>query len=254
MIPKIIWQTYETQYEELPNQIKIGPELWIEKNPEWSYRYMDAQQRQEFVLKEYGKEWLDIFNKCPLGIMRANIWRFMILYSYGGVYADIDVIPKKPIDDWLNDQNNFTIRLDESEPNETMFNIELIASSPRNNILLSALNAIKDLLFNYEYPAHKLHKYDVYNFTGETIIYEAIERVLDPENKITLSSKCLDYNNLNLSKINKFYCYSYEDSSFNIKDIVLNSDGANNWVLGYTNWLEHVITKEEVRPLKRPLL
>lgn len=249
MIPKIIWQTYELPYEDLSDEIKHGPELWMEKNPDWSYRYMDAKQREEFVLKEYGQEWLEIFNKCPLGIMKANIWRFMVLCSYGGVYLDLDVIPKVPIDDWLNLKNNFFIRLDESESDNTMFNIELIGSSPKNNILVSSLSMIKNLLLNYEYPTHKLHRYDVYNFTGETVIREAIIKVLDPKNKTTSSLTALDYNSLELSKNNKFYCYSYEDSAFNIKDIILNVDGANNWDLGYNNWQDEVITKEGIRSL-----
>ena len=50
MIPKIIWQTYECPYDELPQYAKDCTKTWIDKNPTWEYRYVDAQEREKFVL------------------------------------------------------------------------------------------------------------------------------------------------------------------------------------------------------------
>jgi mannosyltransferase OCH1-like enzyme len=250
VIPKIIWQTYELPYEDLSDEIKHGPKLWMEKNPDWSYRYMDAKQREEFVLKEYGQEWLEIFNNCPLGVMKANIWRFMVLCSYGGIYLDLDLIPQKPMNEWIDNENNFIANVDESEANNTMFNIQLLASNPKNKIFLLALAIIKDLLFSYKYPNNKLHKYDVYNFTGETVLRNAIKQFFDIKDKIDLDLTALDFNSLELSKNNKFYFYNDKIGNFNVKDIFVNIDGAKTWAdLGYTDWQKNVITNEQVRHL-----
>ena len=37
MIPKIIWQTYESSFEELPKEAKNLVTIWKEKNPEWEF-------------------------------------------------------------------------------------------------------------------------------------------------------------------------------------------------------------------------
>jgi mannosyltransferase OCH1-like enzyme len=36
----------------------------------------------------------------PKGVMKADFWRYAVLYFYGGVYTDIDTDPYKSIRDW----------------------------------------------------------------------------------------------------------------------------------------------------------
>ena len=33
--------------------------------------------------------------------MRADMWRYAILYAFGGIYADIDVLALHPMEQWL---------------------------------------------------------------------------------------------------------------------------------------------------------
>jgi mannosyltransferase OCH1-like enzyme len=97
MIPKIIWQTYETPFKDLLPETKDCVDTWKEKNPTWKYMYMDSQERDDFVLHEFDQEWYELFTTCSLGIVKANIWRCMILYIYGGVYSDLDTICNESI-------------------------------------------------------------------------------------------------------------------------------------------------------------
>ena len=76
MIPKIIWQTYETTFSNLPQYAKTCANTWKDLNPEYKYLYMSAEDRECFVKENFDDDWYQIFMSCPLGIMRSNIWRY----------------------------------------------------------------------------------------------------------------------------------------------------------------------------------
>lgn len=102
MIPKIIWQTYKVPISELPEYALAAVGSWKSMNPSWEHRYMDDEAAAEFVLAEYGEEWHRIFTGCPIGVMKADLWRYLVVYRHGGVYADLDTVCKAPIDLWLD--------------------------------------------------------------------------------------------------------------------------------------------------------
>lgn len=101
LIPKLIWQTYKDNYEELPDYAKDVSKTWILLNQGWNYNYLNDNAAAEFVKREYGDEWYNIWSNVPVGVMKADLWRYMVVYKYGGMYADLDTICKVPIDYWL---------------------------------------------------------------------------------------------------------------------------------------------------------
>jgi alpha 1,6-mannosyltransferase len=101
MIPKKIWQTYKVPYDELPEYAKEASSTWISLNRGWGYKYYSDIEAGKFVKKEYGDEWYDIWSNVRVGVMKADLWRYMIVYRYGGMYSDLDTICKIPIDSWL---------------------------------------------------------------------------------------------------------------------------------------------------------
>lgn len=163
MIPKIIWQTYECSYEELLPEIKEFTESWKNKNKNWEYRYMSSDDRNSFVLNNFGEEWFKIFNSCELGIVKANIWRCMVLYIYGGVYCDLDTICNEPIDTWIKDEYQMTCSKDD-QGNSNEYAINVFASKPNSDALNDILNALKYNIIN-----KKINKDNVIALTGETL-------------------------------------------------------------------------------------
>ena len=107
MIPKIIWQTHEWKYEDLPENFRGTLKTWKNLNPEWEHRYVDAKQRAEDV-KKYDQN-LYRYYMLANKITQADIWRYIIIYTNGGVYADMDSICIKPLDymieKYYNDQD-----------------------------------------------------------------------------------------------------------------------------------------------------
>lgn len=103
MIPKKIFQTHECNYEDLPQNFKQTSMSWKNLNPGWEYIYHNKEERAEFILGYYPHLY-DFFSKNP-GIIQADVWRYCIVYHYGGVYADMDSVCIKPLDYMLKSYN-----------------------------------------------------------------------------------------------------------------------------------------------------
>jgi hypothetical protein len=99
-VPKIIWQTHNYLYEELPEHLKQVTQTWINLNPTWEYRYVNHIDRAEFVKTEDPVLYTHYERLAP--ITQADIWRYLVTYKYGGAYADMDSVCKVPLDYMLD--------------------------------------------------------------------------------------------------------------------------------------------------------
>jgi len=104
MIPKIIWQTEEAEFENLLPFQKNIIGTWKNLNPEWEHRYTDSKQREQDV-KDYNDKLYKIY-QISSGINRADMWRMVVTYTHGGFYADMDSICTMPLDDMLKKYYN----------------------------------------------------------------------------------------------------------------------------------------------------
>lgn len=163
MIPKLIWQTYEVPFKELLPETKQCIQTWIDQNPTWKHMYMDAEERKNFVLHEFGEEWYELFSSCNLGIVQANIWRCMVVYTYGGVYCDLDTICNDSIESWIKEDFELILSEDD-DANSSDPAIYIFAASPHNKTLFSILEKIKTNLKN-----NNIEINNVINLTGESV-------------------------------------------------------------------------------------
>ena len=87
MIPRIIHQTWKT--EAIPQKFLAWSETWSLHNPQWQRRHWSDRALLEFVASEF-PEFLELYCSFSEGVKRADVGRYLLLYKYGGVYADID--------------------------------------------------------------------------------------------------------------------------------------------------------------------
>lgn len=98
-IPPFIWQTYKTTV--LPTSALEARHTWIHLNPEFSCFLWDDIDIERYIQQNWPSEFLDVFRALPIGAMKADLWRYLILASEGGVYSDIDSLCILPIREWL---------------------------------------------------------------------------------------------------------------------------------------------------------
>ena len=91
-IPKVIYICYKTK--NIPEYIIPN---WKKLNPDYKIKLYDNQDCIDFLEKEFGSEYVDTFNYIKDGPIKADFWRCCIIYKYGGIYADIDIKPVKPM-------------------------------------------------------------------------------------------------------------------------------------------------------------
>ena len=241
MIPKIIWQTYEVPFEELPQYAKDCAQTWKDCNPEWEYKYMDAKQRNDFVLNNFDKEWHNIFTKLPYGVLQSDIWRHMVLFVYGGVYADLDTVCNKPIETWLKSDMNTTVFIDDGDKNFCQF---ILASIPKNIIYKNLLDFVKNRLmdknFIENYLNEKIQSFEE-NTTGAIACTESVRLFLNIPSGLNLVKDYKKINDIKEVKENKFFYYNKKIAD---DDLIKHFVGSKVWTKDYIRWQEQDPIKE----------
>ena len=95
VIPKLLHQTAKTH--ELPVAVKPYVEKLKALHPDWTYRLWTDTDNLELV-KTRIPEFLDVYQKLPKNIMRADVIRYVLMYTHGGLYLDTDYEMLKPFD------------------------------------------------------------------------------------------------------------------------------------------------------------
>jgi hypothetical protein len=180
MIPKIIWQTYKTKKDDVPPYARRAMRTWTDRNPGWSHRYRSQPEVLDFIRESFGPEWLEIvLTKCPVGVMTADIWRLMILYRFGGVYADLDTECLVPIDSWLDGLADFDLILNAENAQDIVY--WTIAAAPEHPAIGHALQVIKRGFENPDYD----NPHFVHALTGPSVFTNGVLEYLElDENRV----------------------------------------------------------------------
>jgi hypothetical protein len=100
---------------------------WADLNPNWRIMYHEDLDCLRLVETHYS-EFLQLFDSFPKNVERADFFRYLVLYHYGGVYVDIDVECVVPLDQWLGSDVRLVIGV-ENEFSDTWS--AMIRSYPR---------------------------------------------------------------------------------------------------------------------------
>jgi mannosyltransferase OCH1-like enzyme len=87
IIPLNLFQTWHTL--DLPPKMKNSVELLKRQNPEFTYYLYDDKMCRDFIEENYDKDILYSFDKLKPGAYKSDLWRYCVLYKYGGIYLDI---------------------------------------------------------------------------------------------------------------------------------------------------------------------
>lgn len=92
-IPKIIHQTWKDS--DIPDVWKVSESSWRDLAVEdgWEYKLWTDDSNLEFLSENY--PWaVDFYNRLNFGIQRSHLMRYFYMYHFGGIYVDLDVVPK----------------------------------------------------------------------------------------------------------------------------------------------------------------
>ena len=138
VIPLNIFQTWETH--KLPPKMTECVEKLKSANPEFSYHLYDDKECREFIKNNFENDVLYAYDTLIPGAYKADLWRYCILYKYGGIYLDIKYYPVNGYKFiTLTDKEYFVKDIEAS--GSGIYNA-LIICKPDNEILLKCINQI----------------------------------------------------------------------------------------------------------------
>jgi hypothetical protein len=110
-IPTTIHQLWKTA--DVPSRFTALRESWRTRNPAWTVRLWTDHDLDELVETRY-PELMERYHGYEASICRADLGRYLVLETFGGVYADLDCECLRPLEALLADQE-FVIGVEPDE-------------------------------------------------------------------------------------------------------------------------------------------
>jgi mannosyltransferase OCH1-like enzyme len=150
MIPKIIHQTWKTKI--IPHKWKEAVRSCKEINKSFKYILWTDESMDVFVYKNY-PDFYKIYKSYKYHIQRCDVFRYLVLYKYGGVYLDMDILCKKSIVNLLH----YDIVLAKSPNIDYFYTNAFFMIKPKHPFLKFCIDNLEKYMDSYSYFGKHLH-------------------------------------------------------------------------------------------------
>ncbi|KAI8808629.1 nucleotide-diphospho-sugar transferase [Cladochytrium replicatum] len=90
----------EAEDKKDPPHVEESLRSWRNKNPTAVHLMWTDDDADEFVKKMHPGIY-HLFRMLPRKVLKADMFRYLVLHTFGGVYTDVDTVCLKPIDEWI---------------------------------------------------------------------------------------------------------------------------------------------------------
>lgn len=133
-IPKRIFQTWKSKVE-FPPKFLYWLSTFRQFNPNFEQIIWDDADNDRFIASHF--DWfLSTYRGYPREIYRADAIRYFFLYTFGGIYADMDVECLKPLDGFLKRADVLLGRMGNDPNHAHSIPNAIMASKPRQEFWL----------------------------------------------------------------------------------------------------------------------
>jgi mannosyltransferase OCH1-like enzyme len=245
-IPKVIFQTYKTRYNNLPEDARKCSSRWQELNPSYKYRYFSDLDIYKFVQDHYGMKMLKLMKSFRVPVMKSDLWRILVIYQFGGIYVDIDTAPSEPLDNWIDLSKNFIVAIE----NGIHYTQWAFMAEPKSPVVKSILDVILERCEDIDYNKKDF----VHYYTANDAFSEGIRRYFDLPDihhncetmKKTFNCDCgflqkeaKSYKYNPKMKKENFFCFSGADWDTFTSGKILHYFGSTFWTNNYQSWTSH---------------
>jgi len=223
---KTIYMTYK---RDVPDYVFSR---WKLHNPEYTIEFSLNEDCEKFIETHFNTYVSELFKSISKGAYKADLWRLCKLYIYGGIYADIDLIPHITLD---NLNKDITLYSCLSIDNGSIFQAFMASfSKPRSPLILNFL--LSFLLNNpqngkWNGPTFDMYNCVKYNLNGEKIVGNKIYSINEIKIPVKIGPSDTQTKLINLHYFPEGHDYTirlignkygYKDEfEFSIKDNIL---------------------------------
>lgn len=86
-VPHYVWRTWKD--DSWKQECVSAYNATIRVLPDWDHFVWTDQDCRTFVQATFDPVILQAYDACNYGVMKADLWRYLVLYWYGGLYVDI---------------------------------------------------------------------------------------------------------------------------------------------------------------------
>lgn len=150
IIPKNVFQTWHTK--NLPKHMAKCVESVKKGNPDFTFYLFDDQDSREFIMANFDTDVLDAYDRLKPGAFKADLWRYCILYMYGGVYLDIKYYcePGFRLNELVANRDITSTWIKECDPVKQVYT-GLLVCEAKNTKLWKCITRIVENVRNREY-------------------------------------------------------------------------------------------------------
>ncbi|PNY28740.1 Glycosyltransferase, DXD sugar-binding motif protein [Tolypocladium capitatum] len=161
-IPGKIWQSAKDGTFTKDQQTII--DSWLLKNPNFQYELLTDQSAERYIVARYNETRPDIvalYTALSIPILRADLLRYLVLLSDGGIWSDIDVTCEVGVGHWLPSDTyhtapnislivglEFDMPSDEARPVYSQLTNWVFAARPGSPHLLYVVNSVVKGLYD----------------------------------------------------------------------------------------------------------
>ena len=225
----------EKLYKNIINKLKT-------QNPEYKYHLYDNNDMEKFVKFNYPKYWKTYKMIAPeYFVAKADYFRYMVVYHYGGVYFDLKSGSKVPLKDFIKlDDEMIVVKW------KTILNIVIdkainwcVIARKGHPMLKLVLDTIHNKILNYSVKKDGVGKPGVLSLTGPKMLEKVIYDNIDKYN-VTVYDNLID-NKLVYNYLDKHFYDAQMCEIFNI-------------TRGKMGYCTHTAKKKKYSLLKTPIV
>ncbi len=182
-IPKVIYQTFHS--DRLPFVTRQFIKLMKFRNPTYDYQFYDDERIDTFIRTEFDDETYKAYQKIDIGAVKADFFRYAILYKKGGVYLDIDGYTLRNLDKMIRPGDHGIVT---HEGNPGLYAQYALVFAEGHPFLKRTLEKVIDNIQNNRHP-HNGHQ-----MTGPTVYTAAINECIAEQVTTDYRIWGVDYN------------------------------------------------------------
>ena len=205
IIPKNIIQSFSSRY--VTKEMKKNIDNWINLNEEYSYTYFDEYEIVEFIKKYYSDEHLLTFYRINAGAGRADFFRYLYLYKFGGFWIDITLKCFVPLRNYIKNTTELAVVYDVDPDN--IYNAFM--GFPKNHQILK--NCIEKCIKHVKGETFKNKKnYCIYHTTGPELLkieYDNYFKNKEKKEIVVLTKELILKNNITqiIRELDTYNCF-----------------------------------------------
>jgi mannosyltransferase OCH1-like enzyme len=208
-IPLKVYQVWSTRYFTRTHAKEI--KKFRELNPDVQFNLMTHYEVNQYMLKFYGDHPIyNIFKKAKYYQIKADIFRYCILYERGGIWADIKSSIKIPLTQIFDcnaeaiisyEKNDINFKQNDNFKSPKVFQYPnkmilmwCLAFCKKNIILQNVIDAICTNYNSYKNKIFSNPKNAILDFTGTHLFTKVVKQEMLKNNSIKIQQLGIDFN------------------------------------------------------------